>query len=146
MSQFLPAGPGLVDLGVLGYSQKYYYQDLDEHGTRLNSGNHYTVTFAKEQTPPVNGFWSLSIYNEHHFFVANTINRFSVGTKNKDLRFAADGSLTISVQADEPTDPVQRANWLPAPQGDFSLYIRAYWPKPAIMDGTWTPPPVKKVH
>ena len=124
---------------------KYFYQDLDENGARLNSANRYTVTFAKDQTPPVHGFWSLSIYNEHHFFVANPINRFSVGTKNKDLNFAADGSLTIYVQADEPTDPVQLGNWLPAPKGDFSLYIRAYWPKPAVTDGSWTPPAVKRV-
>jgi hypothetical protein len=120
----------------------YFYQDLDAAGTRLNSANRYTVTFAKDQTPPVNGFWSLSIYNEHHFFVANPINRFSVGTKNKDLRLAADGSLTIYVQADAPADPVQRANWLPAPKGDFSLYVRAYWPKPAVTEGSWTPPAV----
>lgn len=123
---------------------KYFYQDLDANGARLNSGARYTVTFAKDGTPPVNGFWSLSIYNEHHFFVANKINRFSVGTKNKDLRFAKDGSLTIYVQAGEPSDPDERANWLPAPEGDFSLYIRAYWPKVAVTDGTWTPPPVEK--
>jgi hypothetical protein len=123
---------------------KYFYQDLDRSGARLNSANRYTVTFAKDQTPPVNGFWSLSIYNEHHFFVANKINRFSVGTKNKDLKFAKDGSLTIYVQADEPSDPVQRANWLPAPKGDFSVYVRAYWPKVAVTDGSWTPPPVEK--
>jgi hypothetical protein len=123
---------------------KYFYQDLDESGSRLNSANRYTVTFPKGGTPLVYGFWSLSIYNEHHFFVANPINRFSVGTKNKDLNFAADGSLTIYVQADEPTDPVQRGNWLPAPNGDFSLYVRAYWPKPPIADGSWTPPAVKR--
>ena len=124
---------------------KYFYQDLDESGARLNSANRYTVTFAKDGTPPVNGFWSLSIYNEHHFFIANPINRFSVGTKNKDLKLADDGSLTIHVQPDEPTDPVARANWLPAPKGDFSLYVRAYWPKPAVMDGSWTPPAVQKI-
>jgi hypothetical protein len=124
---------------------KYFYQDLDANGARLNSANRYTVTFAKGATPPVNGFWSLSIYNQHHFFVKNAINRFSVGTKNKDLKLAADGSLTIYVQADAPTDPVQRANWLPAPSGDFSLYVRAYWPKPAITEGSWTPPAVQKV-
>ena len=112
---------------------------------RLNNARRYTVTFAKDGTPPVNGFWSLSIYNEHHFFIANTINRFSVGTKNKDLKFAADGSLTIYVQTAAPTDPAQRANWLPAPKGDFSLYIRAYWPKVAVTDGSWTPPAVKPV-
>ena len=77
----------------------------------------------------MNGFWSLSIYKERHFFVANEINRFSVGTKNKGLKTAADGSLTIYVEAEAPTDPVQRANWLPAPKGDFSLYVRAYWPQ-----------------
>ena len=102
------------------------------------------MTFPKDGTPPAYGFWSLSIYNEHHFFVANSINRFSVGTKNKDLRRAADGSLTIYVQAEPPADPVQRANWLPAPKGDFSLYVRSYWPKPAILDGSWTPPAVLK--
>jgi hypothetical protein len=123
---------------------KYFYQDLDAAGARLSSANRYTVTFPKGGTPPVNGFWSLSIYNEHHFFVANEINRFSVGTKNKDLKTAPDGSLTIYVQAEAPTDAVQRANWLPAPKGDFSLYVRAYWPKKAVTDGRWTPPPVVK--
>jgi hypothetical protein len=88
------------------------------------------------------GFWSLSIYNEHHFFVANEINRFSVGTKNKDLAFDADGALTIYVQPDAPKDASQRKNWLPAPTGAFSLYIRTYWPKVAVIDGSWTPPPV----
>jgi hypothetical protein len=81
----------------------------------------------------------------NHFFVANPINRFSVGTKNKDLKRNADGSLAIYVQADESTDPVHRANWLPTPKGDFSLYIRAYWPKPPILDGSWTPLAVRKL-
>ena len=125
---------------------KYFYQDLDAHGNRLNSAKRYTVTFAKGATPPVHGFWSLSIYNEHHFFIANAINRFSVGTKNKDLKLSSDGSLTIYVQSDPPADAAQRANWLPAPKGDFSLYIRAYWPQPAVTDGSWTPPPVTQVQ
>jgi len=125
---------------------KYFYQDLDDTGARLNAANLYAVTFAKGQTPPVNGFWSLSIYNEFHFFVANQINRFSVGTKNKGLKYAVDGSLTLYVQSKAPTDDVQRANWLPAPEGDFSLYVRTYWPKTAVMDGSWTPPPVHKVN
>jgi len=124
---------------------KYFYQDLDDSGARLSSANRYAVTFAKNQTPPVNGFWSLSIYNQHHFFVANQINRFSVGTKNKGLNYGDDGSLTIYVQATAPTDAIQRANWLPAPEGDFSLYVRAYWPKTAVTDWTWTPPPVRRV-
>lgn len=125
---------------------KYFYQDLDAGGDRLNSANRYTVTFAKGETPPVHGFWSLSIYNEHHFFVANEINRFSVGTKNRDLKLAADGSLTVYVQAEPPSDPARRANWLPAPPGDFSLYVRAYWPKNAITEGSWTPPAVVRAR
>jgi hypothetical protein len=124
---------------------KYYYQDLDAGGARLNGANRYTVTFPRDQTPPVNGFWSLTLYNQHHFFEPNEINRYSVGTKNKTLRTNPDGSLTIYVQADAPADPAQRANWLPAPKGaDFSLYVRAYWPKAAVLDGTWVPPPVQK--
>ena len=127
------------------YETKYYYQDLDANGGRLNGAHRYTVTFPKDQTPPVNGFWSLTLYNSDHFFVPNEINRYSVGTKNKDLEFDADGSLTIYVQPDAPTDKKQQANWLPSPkEGDFTLYVRAYWPRTPVLDGSWMPPPVTK--
>ena len=123
---------------------KYFYQDLDNDGLRLNGSGNYTVTFAKGQTPPVYGFWSLTLYNKHHFFAPNEINRYSVGTKNKDLTANADGSLTIYVQADAPPNE-QRTNWLPGPKdAEFSLYCRVYWPKPPVMDGSWTPPPVER--
>ena len=112
-------------------------QDLDAIGGRLNGTNRYTVTFAKDQTPPVNGFWSLTLYNEHHFFAPNEMKRFSLGTKNKNLKYNSDGSLTLYVQADPPP-AAQRDNWLPAP--------RAYWPRTAVSDGTWTPPAVQKVN
>jgi hypothetical protein len=124
---------------------KYFYQDLDENGQQLNGAHSYTVTFASGQLPPVRGFWSLTMYNEHHFFEPNAIKRYSVGTKNKDLETNPDGSLTIYVQAAQPPDPVQRANWLPAPRGNFALYVRAYWPQESILNGTWTPPAVVKV-
>jgi hypothetical protein len=125
---------------------KYYYQDLDESGSRLNGGNRYVVTFPKDQTPPINGFWSLTLYNEHHFFATNQINRYSVGTKNKDLKYSSDGSLTIYVQTD-PLRDAHPANWLPAPKdADFSLFMRAYWPKAAVLDGSWTPPSVQRVN
>ena len=82
-----------------------------------------------------------------HFFVPNAIERYSVGTKNKDRQFARDGSLTIYVQSDTPTDAEQRANWLPAPRGDdFSLYVRAYWPAAPVVDGSWTPPAVERMR
>ena len=108
---------------------RYFYLDVDASGSRLNGGNNYTITFAKDQLPPVRGFWSLTLYDQSHFFAPNPINRYSIGTKSKDLKRAADGSLTISVQAAQPTEATQAANWLPAPKNqDFSLYIRAYWP------------------
>lgn len=120
---------------------KYFYQDLDADGVRLNGKNSYTVTFAKDKLPPVKGFWSLTLYNEHHFFHPNDLKRYSLGTKNKGLAFNADGSLTLYAQAKSPGN--KETNWLPAPDGNFSLYIRAYWPDAAITEGKWTPPPVK---
>jgi hypothetical protein len=126
---------------------KYFYQDLDASGARLNGGTRYTVTFPKGGLPPVRGFWSLTLYDRYHFFAPDSIKRYSVGTKNKDLQPSADGSLTIFVQADAPSDPVQRANWLPAPKGDdFSLFIRAYWAEASVLHGRWTPPGVVKVQ
>lgn len=125
---------------------KYFYQDLDGAGARLNGANRYTVTFAKGQVPPVRGFWSLTLYNQHHFFSPNALKRYSVGTKNKGLKHDADGSLTLYVQADSPGRG-KESNWLPAPANeDFTLYIRAYWPDEAIISGQWTPPAVVKVQ
>jgi hypothetical protein len=131
---------------------KYFYQDLDAGGAPLNGRNRYTVTFPKGLTPPVNGFWSLTLYNRHHFFEPNEIGRYSIGTKSRDLKLNPDGSLTIYIQADPPSED-RRANWLPAPKdtgeqgaGDLSLYIRAYWPKAAVLEGAWTPPPVEAVN
>lgn len=99
------------------------------------------ITFAKDQTPPVNGFWSLTLYNEHHFFAPNDLKRYSLGTKNKALKYNPDGSLTFYVQAEAPAG---RENWLPAPKADFSLFLRAYWPKAAVLEGSWTPPAVQR--
>jgi hypothetical protein len=120
----------------------YFYQDLDSTGRRLDGANAYTVTFAADARPPVSGFWSLTLYNQHHFFHPNELHRYSLGTKNKNLRTAGDGSLTLIASHDAPTDGDQHVNWLPAPDGPFSLYLRAYWPEQAILDGSWTAPPV----
>jgi hypothetical protein len=122
---------------------KYLYQDLDSKGERLNGANRYMVTFDKDQTPPAYGFWSLTVYDAEHFFVPNKMNRYSVGTKNNDLKTNSNGSLTIHVQVDPPSGS-NLTNWLPAPEGDFSLFIRAYWPKVDIVDGSWTPPAVQR--
>ena len=123
---------------------KYFYQDLDNAGQRLNGANQYTVTFAP--TPPVRGFWSLTLYNEFHFFSPNDLRRYSLGTKNKTLKYNSDGSLTMYVQADPPSE-AQRGNWLPAPKdANFSLFMRSYWPKVEITDGSWTPPAVVRAN
>lgn len=121
---------------------KYLYQDLDADGKRLDGSKRYTVTFARDGTPPAYGFWSLTLYDAEHFFVPNELRRYSLGTKDKDLQTGSDGSLTLYVQAD-PVPNAKRSNWLPAPRGEFSLYIRAYWPGTAIVDGSWEPPAVK---
>jgi hypothetical protein len=122
----------------------YFYTDLDADGERLHGSRSYSVTFPPNDLPPVNGFWSLTLYNEHHFFHPNELHRYSLGTKTKNLHHAADGSLTLTASATPPGDDDLLTNWLPAPDGPFSLYLRAYWPRPPILDGTWTPPPVDR--
>ncbi len=119
---------------------RYFYQDLDAKGERLNGATaRYTVTF--KQIPPVKGFWSITLYDKYHFLAPNALDRFALGTRSKHLRYEPDGSLIIYVQKDRP-DADKVSNWLPAPADAFSLYIRAYWPLPAIEQGSWTPPPV----
>jgi len=122
---------------------KYFYLDVDVSGESLNGSQRYAITFAKGQLPPVKGFWSLTVYNEHHFFAPNAINRYSLGTKNENLKYNPDGSLTLYIQAEAPTD---QSNWLPVPDGDFSLYLRAYWPDKEVLDNRWTPPAVEKAE
>ncbi len=123
---------------------KYFYQDLDAQGVQLNGNQSYTVTYPAGALPPVKGFWSLTLYNQYHFFEPNAIKRYSVGTKNQTLVTGRDGSLTIYVQS-TPPEGDKKANWLPAPKDNFVLYIRAYWPEEAILSGRWTPPAVVKV-
>lgn len=120
----------------------YYYQDLDETGERLDGAHAYSVTFPAGELPPVKGFWSLTLYNEHHFFHRNDLGRYSLGTKNSTLHYDQDGGLTLHASATPPADEDLRANWLPAPDGPFSLYLRAYWPGQSVLKGGWTPPPV----
>jgi len=123
---------------------KYIYTDDDSRGKQLAGHNLYSITFPKGQVPPVNGFWSVTLYNELHFFNPNPLKRYSLGTKNKTLKYNADGSLTLYAGAKSPGKD-KEPNWLPAPSGTFSLYIRAYWADKAIVDGTWQPPFIEMV-
>jgi hypothetical protein len=104
---------------------KYIYTDNDSQGKQLDGGNLYGITFAKGQVPPVKGFWSLTLYNDVHFFHPNPPGRYSLGTKNKMLKFNPDGSLTLYAGAKSPGKDME-ANWLPAPNGVFSLLQKAY--------------------
>jgi hypothetical protein len=106
--------------------------------------NRYIIPFEKGQTPPVEGFWSITMYDSQYFFVANPINRYSISPR-QNLKANPDGSIDIYVQKDTPGAD-KESNWLPAPAGKFILMLRMYWPNesdPSILDGTWTIPPVK---
>jgi hypothetical protein len=123
---------------------QYFYTDFDSEGDPLKGDKSYQITFAKGQEPPVDGFWSLTLYNEKHLFHPNDLKRYSLGTKNKNLQQNADGSLTLYAGSKAPVG--KESNWLPAPNGTFSLYIRAYWGKAGILDGSWKPPEIKKMN
>lgn len=88
------------------------------------------------------GFWSLTLHIEHHFFHPNDRKRYSLGSKNKGLKPNDDGPLTLYARADPPEEG-KRSNWLPAPKGEFSLNVRCYWPEATITDGNWVPPAVR---
>ncbi|CAG4925151.1 DUF1254 domain-containing protein [Paraburkholderia gardini] len=122
---------------------QYFYTDNDVTGEALSGANTYEVVFAKGEEPPVNGFWSMTLYNEKHLFYPNSLKRYSLGTKNADLKRNADGSLTLYAGSKSPGGD-RESNWLPAPDGVFSLYIRAYWGKAPILDGSWKPPQIRK--
>jgi hypothetical protein len=120
---------------------KYYYQDFDDEGERLIGSHQYKITFAAGKLPPTKGFWSVTLYDAEHSLYENDARRYAVGAKDDNLRYNADGSLTIYVQH-APPPAGWETNWLPAPQQEFSLYLRAYWPDAAILSGNWTPPAV----
>ncbi len=122
---------------------KYIYTDFDKDRRRLTGAHRYIVTFAPGQTPPVNGFWSLTVYNKEHLFEPNKLNRFSLGTKSKSMKSNSDGSLVLYFQNKSPGAD-KETNWVPTPSDEFSLYIRAYWPKDAVLDGSWKPPMVQR--
>jgi hypothetical protein len=107
----------------------------------LSGANRYVMRFPKGQTPPVNGFWSLTMYNTDYFFVDNPLNRYTLSPRN-ELKYNPDGSLDLYIQHDPP-DVDKEANWLPAPADRFVLMLRCYWPKESLLNGTWEPPAVQ---
>jgi hypothetical protein len=130
----------------------YLIRGTDAKGTLLDGKHRYTVTFPKDALPPVDrsrgGFWSISMYDKDYFMLPKSPNgRTNIGTKNldaKELKFAGDGSLTITLSHDEPADADARANWLPAPEGQFALIVRAYVPTQALLDCNYKLPNVQR--
>jgi hypothetical protein len=111
-----------------------------------NGSEKYVLTFKKGLTPPVGGFWSLTMYDAGYFFVDNPLNRYSISAR-QPLKANSDGSIDLLIQHESPGADLE-SNWLPAPKGKFILMMRLYWPNeanPSIIDGTWTIPPVRKV-
>jgi hypothetical protein len=123
----------------------YPTSEKDATGQPYDGANRYVVRFAKGQLPPVNAFWSITMYNAEYFFVDNPLNRYTLSSRNA-LKANPDGSVDLYIQKDSP-GPDKESNWLPAPAGKFVLMMRLYWPKekaPSILDGSWKLPPVTR--
>jgi Uncharacterized conserved protein len=114
----------------------------DESGRPLDGANKYTIHFDKDAAPPVQAFWSITLYDSDGFQVANSLNRFAVSSW-MPFKYNADGSLDIYFQNESPGKD-KEANWLPAPKEPFNLTMRLYSPKGEALTGKWNPPPVTR--
>ncbi|MDR7039277.1 hypothetical protein J2X36_004051, partial [Methylobacterium sp. BE186] len=120
----------------------YPLTTVDAAGRRLTGASTYVMRFPPGELPPVNGFWSLTMYDADYFFVANPLNRYTVSPRN-DLKTNPDDSVDLLIQHESP-GAQRESNWLPAPAGPFVLMLRTYWPKDALLNGSWAPPPVTR--
>lgn len=123
----------------------YPTSETGPDGKPYDGTNKYVLHLDKDQLPPVNGFWSLTMYDAGYFFVDNPLNRYTLSQRSAFVT-NPDGSVDLYLQHDNP-GPQREVNWLPAPAGTFNLMLRLYWPKdtpPSIINGTWKPPAVTK--
>ena len=135
--------------GIYGNSKveaMYPVYSVDADGQKLDGANRYTVRFAPGHLPPVNAFWSLTMYEmPASLLVANPLNRYLLNSPMLPrFRRDADGGITFYIQHESPGAD-KEANWLPAPKGPFLIAMRLYWPKPEALDGTWKQPPMQRV-
>lgn len=140
-----------IGLGALQPAQAIYpLSQTDNTLAALNGANDYMIHFAPGQLPPVEAFWSLTLYDSSAFLVPNPINRYAIGDRT-DLDYNPDGSLDVYVQSTQPADPAKVKNWLPSPAGaNFRLIMRLYETRPdqiqGILDGSgWDPPTITAV-
>ena len=120
----------------------YPLTTVDAAGRKLNGASKYVMRFPAGELPPVDGFWSLTMYDADYFFVENQLNRYSISPRDA-LKANPDGSVDLFIQTESP-GAMRETNWLPAPEGPFVLMLRTYWPKDAILNGSWSPPPVTR--
>jgi hypothetical protein len=116
----------------------------DDTGKPLDGTHKYTIHFDKGSTPPVNAFWSITLYDAEGFQVANALNRFAVSSW-MPFKTNADGSLDLYFQNESPGKD-KETNWLPTPKGAFNLTMRLYSPKSDALTGKWNPPAVRRVQ
>jgi hypothetical protein len=114
----------------------------DADGDPVVGGNDYVLHFDADALPPVDAFWSVTMYDQEGFQAANELDRFALGDRDALVR-NADGSLDIHIRHQNP-GPELEANWLPAPDGPLGITLRLYAPRPEALDGRWTPPPVRR--
>jgi hypothetical protein len=117
---------------------------VDGEGRPLDGNNKYVLHFDKGKFPPVDAFWSVTAYDTEGYFIPNALNRLALGDRDK-LVTNADGSLDLYIEANTPGD-AKEANWLPVDKKPFTLLMRLYSPKAEVLDGSWTPPPARRVN
>jgi hypothetical protein len=126
----------------------YPLSQKDADGDKYDGGKHkYVMRFEQGKLPPAEAFWLLTMYDDDFFFVPNAINRYDLAQRDR-LIANPDGSVDLYIQAESPGQD-KEANWLPVPTGEFNLVMRIYAPRktpPSILDGSWTPPPVKRAQ
>ena len=116
---------------------------VDDCGRPLDGAHRYTVCFAAHERPPARALWSLTAYDRQGYAVPNAIDRYALGSQDA-LERCPDGSIELSIQHRPPRHS-SAANWLPCPAGPFNLCLRLYRPEHEVLDGTWSPPPVRRV-
>jgi hypothetical protein len=140
---------GAAVLGIYGNSKQdamYPIYSVDAGGKKLDGANRYSLRFAPGQLPPVNAFWSLTMYElPSSLLSANPLNRYLLNSPMlPQFKRDADGGLTLLIQNESPGED-KEANWLPAPKGPFFMAMRLYWPKADALEGKWTAPPLKRM-
>ncbi len=135
----------LIGLGANPYEQAVYPLNLaDAEGNVPVGGKKYVIHFDRDALPPVDAFWSLTMYDEEGFQVANRLNRFAIGDRDP-IRFNPDGSLDLYIQHESPGKD-RESNWLPSPaSGTLGMTLRLYAPRQSVLDGSWQPPAVRPV-